>query len=88
MHDLSKLHPKHIERYKEFQTNPDTPDVPDDLYEFWVNLNKDIPDILNKDESDLTKKQKVRLAKFLELKGKPVVATWKPNPNAVREFDE
>lgn len=41
MHDLTKLHPIHQKTYKEFVSSIYTPNVvPDELYTFWVELNK------------------------------------------------
>ena len=65
-HDLTKLHPIHQQRYKEFQESPLTPDVLDELYLTWLDLNKTVPDIIGKQENELTNKQKERLAEKIE----------------------
>lgn len=40
-HDITKLHPIHQKTYKEFVSSEFTPnEVPDKLYNLWVELNK------------------------------------------------
>lgn len=61
MHDISKLHPIHQQTYKEFVESKYTPNqVPDELYELWLDLNETVPDIIGKEEKDMTKDQKKR----------------------------
>ena len=87
-HDLSKLHPIHRELYQQFQESQHTPDVSDELYNFYVELNQEVPDIIGKQEKNMTKEQKVRykaMAKKYE-KGITMVASY--NPNAVRDFSK
>lgn len=87
MHDLSKLHPIHKKAYEEFQKSEYTPDVPDALYEMYVELNKKIPDIIGVQEKDMTKEQKQRYEEMKQKFDKPVAAPMTNNPNAVKEFE-
>ncbi len=66
-YDLSKLHPIHQEAMKQhlvtlqgFRT-PDGRLATDVAYETYLNLNQRVPDIIGKDESEMTKKQKTRI---------------------------
>ena len=74
-HDLSKLHPIHQQAYNEFVRSRHTPDiVPDELYAVWLDLNETVPDIIGKQQADMSKAQKVRYeAKALEFE-KPITA--------------
>lgn len=85
-HDLSKLHPKQQELYEAFQTDGNLPDVSDELYSFYLDLSTDIPDLIDMQESDMTKQQKARYKDFLKKHDKPVNITQWHNPNAVRKF--
>lgn len=71
-HDLSKLHPIHKKMYMEFVTSEYTPnEVPNELYEYYLDLNETVPDIIGKHEKDMTKSQKIRFkAKVKELQQK------------------
>jgi len=68
-HDISKLHPIHQKTYKEFVESDYTPnEVPDELYELWLDLNQTVPDIIGKQEEEMTKSQKARFkAKIKEI---------------------
>ncbi len=72
MHDISKLHPIHQKTYKEFVESKFTPnEVPDELYEYWLDLNETVPDIIGKHEHEMTKEQKTRFkAKEKEIESK------------------
>lgn len=72
MHDISKLHPIHQQTYKEFVESKHTPnEVPDELYELWLDLNETVPDIIGKQEDEMTKEQKKRYeAKVKETESK------------------
>jgi hypothetical protein len=60
-HDISKLHPIHQKTYREFVESTFTPnEVPDELYNLWLDLNETVPDIIGKQEKDMTKDQKKR----------------------------
>ena len=50
-------------------TDPNTPNkVPDQLYDFYLHLNETIPDIIGKQEHEMTKSQKTRFhAKLKEI---------------------
>jgi len=71
-HDISKLHPIHQKTYKEFVESVYTPnEVPDELYDYWLDLNETVPDIIGKQEDEMTKAQKKRYhAKVQELEEK------------------
>ena len=66
-HDITKLHPIHQKAYQEFISSEYTPnEVPDELYEVWLDLNKTVPDIIGKQEEDMTSKQKARYEAKME----------------------
>lgn len=71
-HDISKLHPIHQRMYKEFVNSIYTPnEVPDELYNLYLDLNETVPDIIGKQEHEMTKDQKKRFkAKLKETQEK------------------
>ena len=71
-YDLSKLHPIHQESMKQhvvtlrgFKT-PDGRLATDVLYEQYLDLNETVPDIIGKQEKNMTKGQKTRFKAKLE----------------------
>lgn len=78
-HDLSKLHPIHQDLYKQFQESEYTPNVPDELYEYWLDLNNTVPDIIGKHEHEMTTGQKKRYqAKLKETEKARVITVQRP----------
>lgn len=74
-HDISKLHPIHQKTYREFVESTFTPnEVPDELYNLWLDLNETVPDIIGKQEHEMTKSQKKRFKdKAKEIQDKQTV---------------
>lgn len=74
-HDISKLHPIHQKTYREFVESTFTPnEVPDELYNLWLDLNETVPDIIGKQEHEMTKPQKKRFKdKAKEIQDKQTV---------------
>lgn len=77
-HDISKLHPIHQKNFQELLSLnlPDGGTVPeaklDELYDFYLDLNETVPDIIGKHEKDMTKAQKARYkAKAKEMNNEP-----------------
>lgn len=67
MPDLSKLHPIHQEAYAQAATSPHVPpEALAKLYEVYLDLNETVPDIIGKQEDDMTKSQKRRYAAKVE----------------------
>lgn len=60
-HDLSKLHPVMRQHYEDFLRSDFTPNaVPDELYEFYLDVSTNGADLIGKRVDKMTKPQKKR----------------------------
>lgn len=73
--DFTKLHPIHQEQMEEsVACGLIPPEGIQKLYDFYLDLNETVPDIIGKQEEDMTKKQLARYeAKKAELETPQVI---------------
>lgn len=73
--DFTKLHPIHQEQMEEsVACGLIPPEGIQKLYDFYLDLNETVPDIIGKQEEDMTKSQKTRFdAKVEEIAASQVV---------------